>query len=87
MEMFFLVYGGIAVLFFFLGGLAFLLTDLSGMFCYYQDGSIYFARWNKPVAQDTPRNRRRISRRMGGLILALDFLIGIVWLIILMQVR
>ena len=50
MEMFFLVYGGIAVLFFFFGGLAFLLTDLSGMFCYYQHGSIYFARWNKPIA-------------------------------------
>lgn len=75
-ERFFLVSGGIAALFFFLGGLAFLLTDLSGMFCYDQEGSIYLLRWETPVAKDTPRNRRRLSRIMGCFVLGVDFLFG-----------
>lgn len=76
MERFFLVYGGIAALLVFLVGLAFLLTDLSGMFCYYKDGNIYLVRGNKPVAEYTPQNRRRISRCMGCFVLLVDLLCG-----------
>lgn len=76
MEGFFLVYGGIAVLLIFLVGLAFLPTDLSGMFRYYKDGNIYLARWDRPVAENTPQNRRRISRRRGCFVLLADLLCG-----------
>lgn len=85
MERFFLVYSGIAALLVFLGGLAFLLTDLSGMFCYYKDGNIYLARWDRPVAEDTPQNRRRLSRYMGCFVLAVDIFAGLILFGIVMQ--
>ena len=44
-ELFFLIWGGLCAAFFFLAGLAFLLTDLSGLFCFYQNGGIYLLRW------------------------------------------
>ncbi|MCI8803681.1 MAG: hypothetical protein HFG01_10140 [Oscillibacter sp.] len=77
-ELFFLVWGGLCAAFFFLAGLAFLLTDLSGLFCFYQNGGIYLLRWEKaPIAPDTPENRRKVSRRMGAFLLALDSLFAL----------
>lgn len=74
-DLFFLIWGGLCVVFLLFGALAFLLTDLSGMFCYYKDGGIYLLRWERaPIARDTPENRRKISRRMGWFLLALDLL-------------
>ena len=77
-DLFFLVWGGLCVVFFLFGALAFLLSDLSGMLCCYKDGGIYLLRWEKaPIARDTPENRRKISRRMGWLLLALDLLFAL----------
>ena len=74
MEVLFLALGGIVILFFFAGGLAFLFTDLSGMFCYYKSGGIYLVRRDKRLAEDTPQNRRKVSRYMGLFVLSIDIM-------------
>ena len=57
---------GLAALIFLPLGLACLCMDLSGMFCYYKGGGIYDIRFHKRLADDTPKNRRRLSRICGA---------------------
>lgn len=56
---------GLAVLMLLPLSLLMICTDLSGMFCTYKNGGIYWAKTDRRVLDDTPQNRRRISRRVG----------------------
>lgn len=73
-KVLFLLLFGLAGLILSLLGILMICTDLSGMFCYYKNGGIYAVRFDRRLAEDTPQNRRRISRRMGL------FFIGVVCL-------
>ena len=81
MKTFFLIFGTMAFLFLSILGLACILTDLSGMFFHYKDGNIYWIKSDKKVMQDTPENRRKISRYIGIFILVLVCVIYAVILI------
>ncbi len=57
-------------------GLAMTFTDLGcGMFFYYKGGGIWSCKTDRRLADDTPANRRRISRRMGLFVIVLDCLV------------
>ncbi len=71
MRVFMTVMLSLGALFFLALGLACWFMDLSGMFCYYKDGGIYWVRWHTLIAEDTPKNRKRLSSACGAIWLLL----------------
>jgi hypothetical protein len=45
------------------------------MFFYYKDGGIWSCKTDRRLTDDTPANRRRISRRMGLFFMVMDCLV------------
>ena len=75
-DLMFLLAGGLGFVFLLAWGLAMVCTDLGcGMFFYYKDGGIYSCKTDRRLADDTPANRRRISRGMGLFVIILDCLV------------
>ena len=61
-----ILFCGLVLLVFLPLGIAMLCTDLGcWMFFHCKNGSIYTVNWNLRIAEDTPKNRRRISRCLG----------------------
>ena len=73
-KLMFLVLGGVGFLLLLVLGLAMVCTDLgTGMFCVYKDGDIWTASGLR-LMEDTPQNRRRVSRGFGLFCIAVDCL-------------
>ena len=73
--MLFLLLGGAGFIYLLVLGLALVCTDLGcGLFFYYKDGGIYSCKTNRRLTDDTPANRRRISRWMGLFLIVMDCL-------------
>ncbi|WP_298028827.1 hypothetical protein [uncultured Dysosmobacter sp.] len=74
-DLMFLLLCGIDFVFLLALGLAMVCTDLGcGMFFYRKDGGIYSCKTDRRLTDDTPANRRRISRGIGLFFVALDCL-------------
>lgn len=74
-EALFLLLGGMGLFLFLALGIAMACSDLGcGMFFCYKDGGIYSAKSGRRLADDTPANRRRISRWMGLFFITVDSL-------------
>ena len=72
-DLMLLLLGGLGFLFLLAFGAAMVCTDLgAGMFFYYQDGWICSMRTDRRLAEDTPANRRRVSRGVGLFFIVLD---------------
>lgn len=75
-DLMFLLVGSIVFIYLLAWGLAMVCTDLGcGMFFCYKDGGIYSCKTDRRLADDTPANRRRISRGMGLFVIILDCLV------------
>lgn len=75
-DLIFLLLGGVCFVYLLGLGLVLACTDLGcGMFFYYKDGGIYSCKTDRRLTDDTPANRRRISRRMGLFFIAMDCLV------------
>ncbi len=75
-ELLFLLLGGVCFVYLLVLGLALTCTDLGcGMFFYYKDGGIYSCKTDRRLMDDTPANRRRISRGMGLFLIIMDCLV------------
>lgn len=75
-ERLFLLLGGVCFVYLLVLGFALTCTDLGcGMFFYYKDGGIYSCKTDRRLMDDTPANRRRISRGMGLFLIIVDWLV------------
>ena len=74
-DLMFLLVGIIGFVFLLALGLTMACTDLGcDMFFYYKDGGIYSSKTDRRLADDTPANRRRLSRGIGLFFVTLDCL-------------
>ena len=72
-DLMLLLLGGLGFALLLALGAAMVCTDVgAGMFFYYKDGGIYSMKTDRRLADDTPANRRRISRWMGLFFIAVD---------------
>lgn len=75
-ELLFLLLGGVCFVYLLTLGLVLACTDVGcGMFFYYKDGGIYSCKTDRRLTDDTPANRRRISRGMGLFLITMDCLV------------